>query len=187
MACRLAQSVSRPLRSGLRFFRIPLPARPLVRLTAFLPVEPEAYGLTLFLACLMSGVGPSFPPAARWSTIGCLPHSAPGLLSLLGRACQRLWLGQLHDVYQRFTCVGLTALPWPLAAWRSRLRLLLTEPPTVAGGLFPELRVPAHTGGSLPTLASRQEQLVEQTGLIKSSASPSETENKRDFQVALYR
>ena len=41
---------------------------------------------------------------------------SPRLLSLLGRACQRLWLGRVYDVYQRFTCVGHTALPWPLTA-----------------------------------------------------------------------
>ena len=38
----------------------------------------HAYGLTLFRACLVSGVGPSFPPAARWSTAGRTPHPAPG-------------------------------------------------------------------------------------------------------------
>ena len=84
VVCRLAQSVSRLLPSGLRFLRIPLPARPLVRLAASLPIESEAYGLTLFRACLMSGVGPSCPPAARWSTAGRSPHPAP-------RGCSPFW------------------------------------------------------------------------------------------------
>ena len=39
------------------------------------------------------------------------------------RAYQRPWLGFHHGVYQRFTCVGLAALPSPLAARRSRLQV----------------------------------------------------------------
>jgi len=168
VVCRLAQSVSRLLPSGLRFLRIPLPARPLVRLAASLPIESEAYGLTLFRACLMSGVGPPFPPAAQWSTAGRPIGPAPWLLSLLGRACQRLWLGHGYDVYQRFTCVGLAALPWSLAAWRSRLRLLLTDPPTNTGGTFPRSFAYRLTpAGRYQPLRPGREQLVEQ--LVSSS------------------
>jgi len=88
---------------------------------------------------------------------------SPRLLSLLGRACQRLWLGRVYDVYQRFTCVGLAALPGSLAAWRSRLRLLLTDPPTVAGGTFPRSFAYRLTpAGRYQPLRPGREQLVEQ-------------------------
>jgi len=116
----------------------------------------------------MSGVGPPFPPAAQWSTAGRPIGPAPWLLSLLGRACQRLWLGHGYDVYQRFTCVGLAALPWSFAAWHSRLRLLLTDPPTYTGGTFPRSFAYRLTpAGRYQPLRPGREQLVEQ--LVSSS------------------
>ena len=87
---------------------------------------------------------------------------------LLGRACQRLWLGIFDDVYQRFTCVGRTALPWPLTAWRSQIRLLLADPPTVAGRVVPGAsRASSHWRVVTNSLRPGREQLVEQ--LVSSS------------------
>ena len=137
MACRLAQPVSRPLQPGLRFLRIPLPARPLVRLAASLPMGSEAYGLTLFRTCLMSGVGPSFPPAARWSTAGRTPHPAPG--------CSPFWDEPVSAFGSAFITTfirGSLALAIPLfpdpsprdarsLGFSSRIRLPITV------GLFP--------------------------------------------------
>ena len=102
----LAQPVSSPLQGGIRFFPTPIPAPPLVGLTAFLPfLRKEQYGLTTFHTSTMDEVGSACSPVARHlrETIRERLHLAT---SLVGQACQPLWLVGSHDVYRQFTCVS---------------------------------------------------------------------------------
>jgi len=95
-----------PITRRHSLFPTPIPAPPLVGLTAFLPfLRKEQYGLTTFHTSTMDEVGSACSPVARHlrETIRERLHLAT---SLLGQACQPLWLVGSHDVYRQFTCVS---------------------------------------------------------------------------------
>ena len=57
----------------------------------------------------MHGLGSASPPVALLSASRELRTPEPATY-LFGQACQHLWLGVDHDVYQRFTFVSHTML-----------------------------------------------------------------------------
>ena len=69
---RMFHSVSAPLQHGIRFLRHPLPAPPLSRLTAVLPLFEERYGLTMFHVNDNDALGSLYPPE------GLLAHDKAG-------------------------------------------------------------------------------------------------------------
>jgi len=109
----MLQPVSIPLQDGIRFFPTPLPAPPLVGLTAFLPSKKERYGLTTFHKVDKDGLGALCPPVAfrvhdRVLTKPCTRYGA-----LLAQADKHLWLVAFYDVYREFTYVHHTIHPVP--------------------------------------------------------------------------
>src|SRR4029453_1486226 len=90
-----------------------LPALPLVDLTAFLPFKKEQYGLTTFHKVDTNGLGALCPPGALRVHDKVLSRPCTRSGTLLAQACQHLWLGAHHDVYQEFTCVHHTIHPAP--------------------------------------------------------------------------
>jgi hypothetical protein len=65
--------------------------------------------LTTFRMCTRHGVGSASPPVVFMSASGEFLTPEPTTVPV-GQACQHLWLGIDHDVYQRFTCVSHTML-----------------------------------------------------------------------------
>lgn len=135
------QSVSCPLQTGFRFFRIPLPALPIAPLTVGLP-SGRRYGLTLFHLTL--GMVRTCPMYRRRSVHdGPSPkgdHSLPH--TVLVQACQHVWLVVCDDTYRTFTCVGRThssLAPCHLRASSFRLASRLGVPDIRRLLLSPEL------------------------------------------------
>src|SRR5919108_5094659 len=92
-----------PMTGRPSLFPTPLPALPLVGLTASLPPVEGQYGLTTFRKVDPKGLGALSPPGAlrvhdRVFSRPCTRSSA-----LLAQACQHLWLVAHHDVYREFT------------------------------------------------------------------------------------
>jgi hypothetical protein len=102
----MSQPVSRPLQTGIRFLRIPLPAPPLALLTVGLPIG-QRYGLTLFRMILRMV---QTRPMRRRRTVhdGSLirSHSLPH--TVLVQACQHVWLVRRNGAFRTFTCIGRT-------------------------------------------------------------------------------
>ena len=95
-----------PITRRHSLFPTPIPAPPLVGLTAFLPfLRKEQYGLTTFRTSTMDEVGSACSPVARHLRETMQEHLHLAT-SLLGQACQPLWLVGSHDVYRQFTCVS---------------------------------------------------------------------------------
>jgi hypothetical protein len=102
----LAQPVSVSLQDGLRFFPPPYPHRhgSASRLS-YLSDERSDTGLPRSARVPLDEVGSACSPVARHlrETMRERLHLAT---SLLGQACQPLWLVGSHDVYRQFTCVS---------------------------------------------------------------------------------
>jgi hypothetical protein len=120
--CPLARRVMLPRSGATRIhpitgwpslFPTPLPAPPLVGLTAFLPFKKEQYGLTTFHKVDTNGLGALCPPGALGVHDRVLSRPCTRSSALLAQACQHLWLGAHHDVYREFTCVHHTIHPAP--------------------------------------------------------------------------
>ena len=104
----------RPITGRPSLCPTPIPAPPLVCLTAFLPsCRKERYGLTTFRKVDTNGLGALCPPVAldvhdRVMAKPCTRYSA-----LLAQASQHLWLASCYDVYREFTSVHHTVHPAP--------------------------------------------------------------------------
>jgi hypothetical protein len=125
----MSQPVSRPLQTGVRFLRIPLPAPPMALLTVGLPFG-QRYGLTLFRMILRMV---RTRPMRRRRTVHDGPfirgHSLPH--TVLVQACQHVWLVRRNGALRTFTCVGRThpsLAPLRLCAGRFRLASRLDVP-----------------------------------------------------------
>ena len=103
----------RPITGRPSLFPTPLPAPPLVGLTAFLPHLEERYGLTTFHKVDTNGLGALCPPGALRVHDKVLSRLCTRSSALLAQAYQHLWLGAHHDVYREFTCVHHTIHPAP--------------------------------------------------------------------------
>ena len=142
VARHLAQPVSIPLQGWPSLFPTPIPAPPLVGLTAFLPFwRKERYGLTTFRTRTMDEVGSACSPVAQHlrETMQERLHLAT---SLLGQAWQPLWLVGSHDVYRQFTCVSHVIPPsLPTAVGLAVVHVPLTRraPPCGEATLSQEL------------------------------------------------
>jgi hypothetical protein len=103
-----------PITGRRSLFPTPIPAPPLVGLTASLPsFQKERYGLTTFHKVDTNGLGSLCPPVAlrvhdRVALRPCTRYSA-----ILAQACQHLWLVPVDDVYREFTDVHHTIHPAP--------------------------------------------------------------------------
>jgi hypothetical protein len=102
-----------PITRRHSLFPTPLPAPPSVGLAASLPVLQEHYGLTTFRKVDQDGLGALCPPGALDVHDRVLSRLCTRSSALLAQACQHLWLGAHHDVYQEFTCVHHTIHPAP--------------------------------------------------------------------------
>jgi hypothetical protein len=107
--------LSVPLPHRLRFLRPPLPALLSATLAGSLPLSGGVQVYHVPLLC-PDGLGSACSPVTlfvyeRGNWIPLCPSR-----SLLGPACQHLWLVRLNDVYQQFTCVSHTITPSPLTA-----------------------------------------------------------------------
>ena len=103
-----------PIAEWPSLFPTPLPAVPLVGLTTSLPsFQKERYGLTTFHKVDTHGLGALSPPGALGVHDKVLSRPCTRSSALLAQACQRLWLGAHHDVYQEFTSVHHTIHPAP--------------------------------------------------------------------------
>jgi hypothetical protein len=120
--CPLARRVMLPRSGATRIhpitgwpslFPTPLPALPLVGLTAFLPRVEEQYGLTTFRKIDKDGLGALCPPGALGVHDRVLSRPCTRYSALLTQAYQHLWLGAHHDVYREFTSVHPTIHPAP--------------------------------------------------------------------------
>ena len=106
--CLAAQSLSRSLQAGIRFFRHPLPAVASVGLTAHFP-----RGTTSGLPCSVQ-----LPEWGRFSLFAgsAAVHDRRHLSSYtrylpFGSSQQHLGLVLCYDVYQEFTCVNPATQP----------------------------------------------------------------------------
>jgi hypothetical protein len=95
-----------PITEWPSLFPTPIPAPPSIGLAASLPFwRKERYGLTTFRTSTMDEEGSACSPVAPHlrETMRERLHLAT---SLLGQACQPLWLVGSHDVYQQCTSVS---------------------------------------------------------------------------------
>src|SRR5713101_3467352 len=96
----------RPVTGRRSLFPTPIPASPLVGLTASLPsFQKERYGLTTFHKVDTNGLGALCSPVAL-----CVHDREDGNLctrysAILAQASQHLWLVHSDDVYRKFTYV----------------------------------------------------------------------------------
>jgi hypothetical protein len=115
LACALGDVTTHihPMTGWHSLFPTPLPAPPLVGLTAFLPSKKERYGLTTFRTVNSDGLGALCPPVAlgvhdRELTNPCAHYGA-----ILAQADKHLWPVACYNVYREFTCVHHTIHPAP--------------------------------------------------------------------------
>jgi hypothetical protein len=115
LACALGDVTTHihPITGWHSLFPTPLPAPPLVGLTAFLPSKKERYGLTTFHKVDKDGLGALCPPVVlgvhdRELTNPCTHYGA-----ILAQAYQHLWLVAFDDVYREFTSVHHAVNPVP--------------------------------------------------------------------------
>jgi hypothetical protein len=104
----------RPVTGRPSLFPTPIPASPLVGLTASLPsLRKERDGLTTFHKVDKDGLGALCSPVA-WNVHDRVPwRPCAHYSAILAQASQHLWLVDFDDVYREFTCVHHTANPAP--------------------------------------------------------------------------
>jgi hypothetical protein len=104
----------RPATGRHSLFPTPLPASPLVGLTASLPsIRKERYGLTTFHKVDRDGLGALCSPVVLGVHDRVLVRPCAHYGAFWRQAYQHLWLAAFDDVYREFTCVHHTIHPAP--------------------------------------------------------------------------